>query len=283
MKKNKYILLLLCLSSLIFTSCLVDDEVISDSYNQGPNFVGFDVVGTATVETTSVVADGEEKQKLINVNVTGPTFEDLEGDVTITYSVNEELSTAVEGTHFLLEDNTLTLTNEDNYMGNIPVTILTEGIEPPVSKDLVLTIEEVTSASGEEVIVNGRRNEIIYTINYNCFSDLAGTYEVVTNGVPMGTEEIVEVSTGVYKTETTGTWSAGEIAPDQGLTFQELCGTLTVPLQDLAQGYYTNDVYGINEQGIDGTVDENGDFELVYEIWFEAGNQVYTAQYTRID
>lgn len=181
MKNNsKFLILFLLASCFTFTSCLVDDEVASDTYDQGPNFVGFDVTGTATEAATSVVSDGQEYSAVLKVAVTGPGFTELEGDVTITYEVNEELSTAEENVNFILEDNTITLTNEMNYMGTIPVTILTEGIEAPSSEVLVLDIVEVTTE--ENVVANGRRDQMFFTINYNCFADLSGTY-TVTNSV----------------------------------------------------------------------------------------------------
>lgn len=121
-----------------------------------------------------------------------------------------------------------------------------------------------------------------YTVIVNCASNLAGFYNVTTvrdDGAtyPQGIEEIVEVSPGYYKTVTTGPWAAGTIAPDQGYNFQDTCNTLTVPKQGLAQGYYSNDVFGEE----DGEVLPNGDLVINYVISFGSGDRVYTSTYVK--
>ena len=81
-------------------------------------------------------------------------------------------------------------------------------------------------------------------------------------------EIIYEKSPGVYKTTTTYRWAAGSIAPDQGFSFDDVCGTLSVPQQGLAQGYYSNQVYGFE----DGSADPStGELKMFYITEFSGG------------
>ena len=102
MKKIK--LLTLLFITLIFSSCLVDDDVISDAYGDSPNLAGF--VDRST--TISGVTNGDEYEYELNMEVKGPSLLDLTGDVNVTVSVDPS-STAIEGYHFRLNSNSLTL------------------------------------------------------------------------------------------------------------------------------------------------------------------------------
>lgn len=121
-----------------------------------------------------------------------------------------------------------------------------------------------------------------FSVVVNCASNLAGLYQVTVtrdDGATwdQGIEEIVEVSPGYYKTVTTGGWAAGAIAPDQGFNFNDTCSTLSLPAQDLAQNYYSNDVIDLG----DSSVLANGNLVINYEIAFGAGNRQYTNVYVK--
>lgn len=121
-----------------------------------------------------------------------------------------------------------------------------------------------------------------FSVIVNCASNLAGFYNVTTvrdDGATKvhGLEEVIEVSPGYYKTATTGTWTVGTIAPDQGFNFTDTCSSLSLPSQDLAQNYYSNDVIDLGES----VVLPNGDLEINYEISFAAGNRQYTNTYVK--
>jgi hypothetical protein len=121
-----------------------------------------------------------------------------------------------------------------------------------------------------------------FSVVVNCASNLAGNYNVTTTrddgaSVNHGIEPVIEVSPGYYKTKTTGTWAFGTIAPDQGFNFNDTCSTLTVPPQDLAQGYYSNDVTPTE----DGEVLPNGNLVINYGISFSSGNRTYTNVYVK--
>lgn len=121
-----------------------------------------------------------------------------------------------------------------------------------------------------------------FSVVVNCASNLAGLYDVTTvrdDGASKnhGIEEIVEISPGYYKTVTTGTWAAGAIAPDQGFNFNDTCSSLSLPSQNLAQNYYSNDVIDLGGS----TVLPNGNLVINYEIEFSAGNRQYTNTYVK--
>jgi len=124
-----------------------------------------------------------------------------------------------------------------------------------------------------------------FSITVSCSSDLAGTYSLTTvasngNIKTFPNEKIIEISPGVYKTESIYTWDVGAIAPDQGFNFVDVCGELTVPDQDLAQGYYSNDVFN-NEPGIvDGAT---GDLKIFYTVSFGSGDVACVGTYTKIN
>lgn len=121
-----------------------------------------------------------------------------------------------------------------------------------------------------------------FSVVVNCASNLAGMYQVTAvrdDGASwdQGIEEIVEISPGLYKTVTTGGWAAGAIAPDQGFNFTDVCSTLSLPAQDLAQNFYSNDVIDLG----DSAVLPNGDLVINYEIEFGSGNRQYTNTYVK--
>jgi len=125
-----------------------------------------------------------------------------------------------------------------------------------------------------------------YKVTISCSSDLAYEYEVITSGyygtVNQGIELLVEKSPGLYKTATTGGWGAGSIAPDTGFDFVDVCGSLTVPPQNLAQGFYSNDVYQTDDQAAASFANgATGDLHIEYTISFASGEEAISTNYIR--
>ena len=112
-----------------------------------------------------------------------------------------------------------------------------------------------------------------YSVTINCASDLAGAYSLrftsnFGHDITFPNELISEVSPGLYKTTTTYRWDAGTIAPDQGFNFTDVCGTLNVPQQGLAQGYYSNQVYNFSDGSVNPT---SGELKIYYITEFGGG------------
>lgn len=188
MKKLKYILIFI-LSIGLLNSCLIDDGTTHDNYDQGPNLAGF----TTSSTFASAVADGNEYTFEINMWLEGPTSMDVTGDITVTVAVDES-STAIEGTHFMLDNNTITLKESNDHLGILTFTMLTDGIAAPLAETPVLILEVIEASGAKNVIPNGKKISI--DLNYLCYSNLAGTYlddnygDIVT---------ITELSPGFYE------------------------------------------------------------------------------------
>ncbi|WP_299523915.1 hypothetical protein [uncultured Lutibacter sp.] len=124
-----------------------------------------------------------------------------------------------------------------------------------------------------------------YSLTVSCSSDLAGTYNltmVSSNGwnVNFPNEVITEVSPGYYKTTSIYRWAVGSIAPDQGFNFTDVCGELTVPDQQLAQGYYSNAVANTEPGFVDGVT---GDLKIFYSVEFSGVPTTCVATFTKIN
>jgi hypothetical protein len=253
MKAFKYIFILILILGT-FHSCLVDDTTRYDLNSSSKNLAGFDLSRTSF----SFVADGSEYHFTVKVKVVGPTVTDIKNSVTMTVAADTS-STAVEGTNYRIDEPTITLDPDNNLLGLFPITILTEGIVAPLDKAPILVLK-VTNASGDASVTNhGKPIEI--TLNYGCFSNLAGTYDVHTvmtrtiSGAVTEhdwTETITQTGVGEYRTQwVTGSYGPGALAPgDDGFTFLDVCNVLNIPEQNLAN-LYSNLVYGNNLGWVD--------------------------------
>lgn len=273
MKTFKYILICM-LSFASLTSCIVDDTEPSLANGAGPNLAGF----AQKSMSIAGISNGNEYANLINMEVKGPTFKEMTEDVTVTIAVDPS-STAIEGVHFKITSKTLTLSASNNYLGQIPITLLTKGITAPLAVAPVLKLK-VTNATGTNVVANG----MLMTVNFNylCFSNLAGMYSLKMerdNGptVLFPNEEIFELGTGYYKTSSTYRWAVGSLAPDHGMNFYDVCGEISVPNQKALQGSIGNNVYATPAKT--SSVDPvTGTITIYYTITFGAtvGNVVAT-------
>jgi hypothetical protein len=67
------------------------------------------------------------------------------------------------------------------------------------------------------------------------------------------------------------------------MNFEVICGEVFVPNQGLCQGFYSNEVYGVNLDGPDGLVDlETLNFDMSYIITFGSGPLRHDVTYTRL-
>ncbi len=279
MKTLKYILILV-LSLGAFNSCLVDDTTRYDLNDDGPNLAGFADTRTAF----SFVSDGNEYVFTVRMNLIGPTSMYVTDDIVVTIGADAS-STAIEGTHFRLDQPTITLKKSDNYLGLIPITILTEGIIAPLDETPMLNLKVVSATGAENVLNNGKKLEI--TLNYGCFSDLAGTYTMdmeytgttgtVTN-ITRTDEVITQIGVGTYRTTYVGHWTPGALAPGTpGFTFTDVCNVISVEEQNLAD-YWANIVEGTALGSVDP---ETGDLYIEYSVCYGGACRLYKCWYTK--
>jgi len=182
----------------------------------------------------------------------------------ITKSINNGLETTV-ATNVTLPI-TLTYTTVDEFLDGLGVSADALRIG-----DVITFRTKIIRTDGSVEFAGP--NDGSYSVIISCSSDMAGFYNLTTardNGadVSFPNEMITEKGVGLYKTESTYRWAVGSIAPDQGLDFTDVCGELTVPVQGLAQGYYSNEVKGTEPGSLDGVT---GDFVLYYNVDFASG------------
>ncbi len=175
--KNYFKYLSILCVSLMFTSCLVEDETISDDYDKGPNVVTFDRV----VDHLTGVAEtgGAEYDFLKRIRVAGPTVKDLTNDIVVDVVTAD--GTTADGTMYTINNLPLTLTAENNYLGQIEFTLTTLGNEPPlegepgydtyVAPQLNL---QLTVTGDPNVIASGKLGQ--FALNFTPPNPWAGEY-----------------------------------------------------------------------------------------------------------
>ena len=280
MKTIKYILIF-ALSFASFTSCLVEDTEPSAINEDGPNLAGFN----ESSMNFGSVADGQAYDFNLKMEVKGPTYKELTDDVTVTISVDPS-STAIEGTHFEFDSKTITLSAANNYLGLLPITMLTEGVIAPLAVAPVLILRVSDASSAENVINNGKTMKI--TFNYLCFSNLAGTYNVNVHYVRAAsgidrilnfTDVIRQTGSGEYRTTRVGHWEVADLGGEPGFTFLDVCNEVTIPQQNLV------DLYSNLVEGVSGTSSVNpatGVITMQYTI--TGGNmREYWVTYTPVN
>ncbi len=261
-----------------FQSCLVEDETRYDLNDDGPNLAGFEQARTSL----SFVSDGSEYNFTVRMKVVGPRLADIQSPVTVTVAADPS-STAIEGTHFRIDQPNLTLDPNNNLLGLFPITILTSGIEAPLDVAPVLVLN-VTDASGDPSVLNNGKT-IQITLNYGCSSDLEGTYDVTTLYTTVAgvtstltwTEVITKTGVGTYRTSRVGHWAPADLGGTPGFTFMDVCDVITIPGQNLV------DLYSNWVEGTDfGTVDPvTGNLFMKYSICTASGCRLYESTFVK--
>ncbi|HBH47940.1 MAG TPA: hypothetical protein DDX98_04840 [Bacteroidales bacterium] len=269
MKRTKNILSVLLGVAFLISCVEVDKEV--NKIGDGPNLAGFQ----DAAQSVTFIADGNEYPVYVKVKLTGPNLSKVSGDVTVTMAADPS-STAVENTHYRFDNTSITLKENQNYLGIFEFTMLTEGIRAPLAESpvLVLTASDVTASAN--IVGSGKPN--IITLNYGCPSELQGTYdvEVLRDGGPISPYSVVNIAKldiGVYRTDKVGHWD--DIGGTPGYTFYEVCNVITGPQQNLVE-LYSNQV-----QNITGSVNpDNGVLQIEYEIYSPSWSSIYNTTYT---
>jgi len=264
MKKIKFIALIL--SVTIFGSCdLFEKETILDANSEGSNLASFE---NANI-TYSQVATGDEYTFKVKMKVKGPTVMDMTNDVAVNLEI-DAASTAVEGTHFRIENKSVSLTKANNYLAQFDVVMITTGIVAPLTADPTIVLNAKTTSAN--VVGSGKPTNI--KLVYGCLSHFEGTYNVTTvltdydgtvyNLAPW-TEDITKIGVEKYRTTRVGHWTVADLDGTPGYTFLNKCDALTVPGQNLV------DLYGNWVQGT-GTVDDaTGNIHMEYSICYPQG------------
>jgi hypothetical protein len=272
MKNYKYLFLFVLLA-LVVPSC-DDEETLADAIEKTPNIATFE---NASINF-SVVATGDEFPKEIPMKVKGPSTDNVSSTVTATISV-DPASTAIEGVHYRLDQQTIQFSPETDLLANLPITVLTSGITPPLAASPVLILQISDASGADNVVANGKTLRV--NINYLCDSNLQGTYVVTITrndgAVYVYDDEIAKTGSGEYRGTSVGHYAPGSIGGTPGFSFLDVCNEITVPEQNLVD-LYSNLVYGIGTSYADPVT---GNLHIEYEVTFAAGNRQYVAEYVK--
>ncbi len=278
--KNLKLLSIVLLTALFSQSCIVDDEVDS-GFTEGPRAVGF----LSPFESVAYFEDlGAVRREFPVSLIGGADGTTSASPITVNYAVDPS-STATEGVEFNFVDTSTVVTIPANgTFVQIPIDVNTASLNPTMKTTLRLVLTS-TNEAGTTVSTLNETFDIIFVGCQSTIGDFS--YQVTAtrdDGAQwnQGTETFTLTDINTFKTVTTGGWGAGTIAPDQGYNLIDICGDITVPLQGLAQGFYSNEVTGLTNDGTDGEVLANGDVRIVYEIGFGSGDRVYTNYYTKL-
>ncbi|MFK5879036.1 MAG: hypothetical protein QM478_06010 [Flavobacteriaceae bacterium] len=250
MKTIKYALILIMTFTTLI-SCVEDDD-LTHLNDDGPNLGGF----SKSAMTLGGIANGDEYLFDIQMEVKGPTYTSINGDVLVSIDVAPG-STAIEGTHFRFDSKSILLPKDNNFLGLLPITMLTQGIVAPLEMSPILKLK-VTNADGVNVLGNGKLLTI--TLNYLCFSNLAQTYNVDLHYINPSAgidawynfnDTFTETGIGEYRTENVGHWTQAQLGGTPGFTFFDVCNGITIPEQNLVD-LYSNLVEGVpNASSVD--------------------------------
>lgn len=284
--KNIKIFFIAILSSLFTVSCLVDDEKsqIEDDLASTPYVVGFN----ATSRTVNYLTDGATVELKQPVDLIGGSEFTSTPEQVVSFEIDAS-STAVPGTDYDLVSSSSIAIPADRDFENILFNIYTGAIDVDDPKTIVINL--LTSSNG---VVADQFKTITIIINGTCFSDVSGTYDVaveythidltVTNHNFPG-EVITEIDTATYVTETTGHWTAADLAPAPrgGFIFTENCGDIFIESQSLGD-YWANTVEAPGGPGTSvGTVDPvTGDIHMEYNVCFGGDCRQYVVDYTKL-
>lgn len=272
---------IILLMSLAIAGISCDDDIRDDhNFTTSPKIVGF----SNPLSTVSYFADTGAVERTFPLSlIGGGDGKPLAVDTQVSYTI-DAASTATEGVEFdFVNNNGKIVIPAGQTFGNFPILVNTGDLNPTQKTELILNLTAVNN--GAVVSANHKQLRIIFV---GCQSQVAGTYVVtVTRNdgvVRVYTPEIISSpAVNDFKTSTTGQWAAGSIAPDTGYNFTDICGDITMPDQNLAQGFYSNTVIGTDfyPGANDGKVYSLNNFQTKYEISFAAGNRQYTNNYVR--
>lgn len=261
-----------------------DDDIRADhNFTTSPKIVGF----TSPLSTVSYFADEGAVERSFPLSlIGGGDGKPLAVDTEVTYTV-DPASTATEGVEFdFVNNNGKIVIPAGKTFGEFPIYVNTGDLNPTQKTELILNLTGVNN--GAVVSANHTQLRIVFVGCQSQVGTAGGPLYTVTvtrnDGVirTYFNEAITSPVVNDFKTTTTGQWAAGAIAPDQGYNFTDICGDITMPNQNLAQGFYSNTVTGTDAyDGNDGKVNSLNNFETKYEISFAAGPRQYRNNYVR--
>lgn len=99
------------------------------------------------------------------------------GSISGRISIDNDLSTAIEGLHYMLPEASFEFDPSSNFIDTIQLTILKNKVTPPLSEKPMIALK-FEGEFGENHVVNESPQ---IELDYRCFADLAGTYTVTND------------------------------------------------------------------------------------------------------
>jgi hypothetical protein len=185
----------------------------------------------AESNTVSHISGGSSYQDQVVVRLANSEVYFFDESIEFTIRVDEQNSTAVEGVDFNFTSSSYTFTfnNENNFTQSIPIEILTEEVYTTETKEIAFIAQAVDS----DMEVPG-----IFTINYECFVDLTGTYLVtndfcLNNTNPFLTATITRADNGKWFLSHADGWFIGFCYADlQNSGYIEIDNCSNIPFSD---------------------------------------------------
>lgn len=259
------------------SSCLLDEDDTT-AFEDTLYVVGFETA----IANESYFADEGVVTANYPLNILGGSDgTPIKEDIVVTYSISNS-STAQEGKEFDFIDNSGSLTiPAGSTFVNFPLNINTGGFDPKVPTTLTLKIEDVQGAPS---VISANNNSLTVTF-VGCKSEVDQFTYLVTTVRSDGSlenqqiETITMLSVNEFRTETVGPFGPGarrgSIGGTEGLTFVDVCGTITIESQNLVN-LYSNLVSG------SGSVDPvTGDITLNYQFPLGANDTFYTSTFVK--
>ncbi|PHR71179.1 MAG: hypothetical protein COA67_07020 [Lutibacter sp.] len=153
---------------MLLFSCSNDDETNTDRILPTP-IIEF----VAESNTVSHISDGSTYQDQVTVRLVNSQVYYFNESIEFTLRVDTQNSTAIEGVDFnFTSSSSYTFNNFNNFTQHIDIEILTEEMHTSTTKEITFIAQEVDS----NIEVHG-----VFTINYECFVDLTGNYQVTND------------------------------------------------------------------------------------------------------
>lgn len=288
MKALKYLFLSLFFVS-IFSCNTETEDVVTKNATEGGVSVQIDptTIGKALGNPTNPSDIANSTIVFTDVALNLKVIKRWAGEDIVKYQLYKSINGGVEV--LAAESSTLPLTlNYTNINQFIAGTQIANSNALRVG-DVIKFRTKVTKSNGASYFIHeGGDYSGTYSLTVSCGSNLGGAYSLTTRNLISnfvrnhGNVTITPTGVGTYHTTTTGTWLQGTLRPDQGYDFQDVCGRIIVPTQDLFN-YYSNDVFQTDAQRNASFVNgNNGTITIEYTIYFTSGDVQYRDIYVKL-
>lgn len=160
------------------TSCLIDNTTDLDDNGKGLNVATF----LKSNINLTVLANGDEYVREIEVKLVGPSLGDIKNDISVTVQ-SLSSSTAEDGVHYRIDNPTIILSPNNNFLGKIKVTLMTAGNTPPMDgtpefESYVAPLLDLKLLATGDPMVTGSGKMATVALNFTPPNPYAGDYTV---------------------------------------------------------------------------------------------------------